>query len=206
MTQEAMIALIRARGIRDPLVLGAMGRVPRAAFVPEGQKRQAHGDHPLPIGHRQTISQPYIVAMMTEALALTPSQRVLEIGTGSGYQAAILAEMGMEVYSVERIPALHQAAQHALEAAGYAQVRCKLGDGYHGWPDHAPYAGIIVTAASPEAPPPLLAQLADGGCMVIPLGRPGRMQELWQLTRHGEEFRRESMGGVAFVPFVHDAA
>lgn len=204
MTHVEMVTLLQARGIRSALVLQALGAVPRAAFVPEAQRAQAYGDYPLPIGHQQTISQPYIVALMTEALEVQPGERVLEIGTGSGYQAAVLAEMGLEVYSIERIPALHQTAQQALVEAGYGDVHCKLGDGSRGWPEHAPYAGILVTAAPAEVPPALLEQLADGGRLVIPVGLPHHPQELWQITRRGDDFRWHSLGGVAFVPFIHD--
>ena len=162
MDQQEMIKLIRSRGVADPLVLAAMARVPRHRFVPESQRAYAYDDHALSIGCQQTISQPYIVALMTEALSLQAGERVLEVGTGSGYQTAILAEMGMDVYTIERIPELYTTAKACLDELGYA-VHCHLGDGYHGWPQFAPYAGIIVTAAPDETPSLLLEQLADGG-------------------------------------------
>jgi protein-L-isoaspartate(D-aspartate) O-methyltransferase len=197
-----MVDLIRSRGVRDPLVLRAFERVPRHTFVAESRRTCAYGDYPLPIGHGQTISQPYIVALMTEALELRPGDRVLEVGTGSGYQAAILAEMGMDVYTIERVPELWEAAQERLSALGYA-VHGKTSDGYFGWPEFAPYAGIIVTAAAMAVPQPLLEQLADGGCMVIPLGPPHGYQTLWKVIKQGEAIRKIDLGGVAFVPFVH---
>ncbi len=199
--REAMVTLIRQRGVRAPEVLAALSRVPRHHFVPPEYQAYAYGDHPLPIGYGQTISQPYIVALMTEALRLPAGGRVLEIGTGSGYQAAILAEMGMEVYSVEKIPELHTRAQQVLESLGYP-VHLRLGDGYAGWPEHAPYDGIIVTAAPIEVPPALIAQLKTGGYLVIPVGPRSGFQTLWQIrkTETGLEYR--DLGGVAFVPLV----
>jgi protein-L-isoaspartate(D-aspartate) O-methyltransferase len=155
------------------------------------------------IGHRQTISQPYIVAEMTAALALQPGDRVLEVGTGSGYQTAILAEMGMDVYTIERIAALHMSAKKCLDALGY-QVHCTLGDGYYGLPEFAPYTGIIVTAAPAAVPPTLIEQLAEGGRMVIPIGPRHGYQTLWKLVKEGDEIHRINLGGVAFVPFVHN--
>ncbi len=199
--QKAMVDLIRMRGVSDPLVLEAMENVPRHQFVPENWSTSAYSDSPLPIGHQQTISQPYMVAMMTEALNLNPGDRVLEIGTGSGYQAAVLAEMGMEVYTVERIPSLYENAKTRLERLDY-DIHCRLGNGYDGWPEFAPYQGILVAAAPPEVPPPLLEQLADGGQMVIPLGPPGGYQTLWKFVKHGDRIERIHKGSVAFVPFV----
>jgi protein-L-isoaspartate(D-aspartate) O-methyltransferase len=201
--QSVMVDLIRKRGVSDPLVLQAMEKVPRHLFVPANWASSAYSDSPLPIGHQQTISQPYMVAMMTEALDLNPGNRVLDIGTGSGYQAAILAEMGMDVYSVERIPSLYQEAKARLESLNY-DVHCRLGNGYEGWPEFAPYQGILVAAAPPEVPPPLLEQLADGGQMIIPLGPTGGYQTLWKFVKHGDQIKREQMGSVAFVPFVHN--
>lgn len=199
--KERMVDLIRQRGVRDPLVLDAMRRVPRHQLVPPGQAEYAYADHPMPIGHRQTISQPYIVALMTEALELSPGERVLDVGTGSGYQAAILAEMGMEVYTIERIPELHETASQALEELGY-DVHCRLGNGYEGWPEHAPYNGIVVAAAPPKIPPPLIDQLAEGGRMVIPVGRVHGYQTLWKVIKEDGEVRKIDLGGVAFVPCV----
>ena len=203
MDQRGMIALLKRRGIRDERVLQAMAVVPRHAFVPESGLKSAYGDHALPIGHQQTISQPYIVALMTESLELQIGDRVLEIGTGSGYQAAVLAEMGMDVYTVERIPELHESAVRNLEDHGYA-VQAKLEDGYSGWRDYAPFDGILVTAAAPEIPEPLIAQLADGGRMVIPVGPTDNYQTLWKVIRRGEQIQRVNLGGVAFVPFISD--
>jgi len=196
-----MVDLIRERGVADQLVLDAMAKVPRHRFIPEPQLISAYGDYALPIGHRQTISQPYIVALMTEALRVSPGDRVLEIGTGSGYQSAVLAEMGMVVTSVERIAALHTSARNLLMELGYT-VSCRLGDGYEGWPEHAPYRGIIVTAAATRVPEPLVDQLAEGGHLVIPVGAPHSYQTLWDITKERGAPRRTDLGGVAFVPFV----
>ena len=198
----AMLDLIRARGIRDPAVLGALGRVPRQRFVPPDLERRAYGDYPLSIGHGQTISQPYIVALMTLALELEHGDRVLEIGTGSGYQAAILAEMGMEVYTLEVIPALYEEAQARLVALGYTQIHCRLGDGHAGWPEHAPYQGIIATAAPEEIPPALVEQLAEGGRLIIPVGPWSGYQTLWKVIKVEGRLVKIDLGGVAFVPFV----
>ena len=198
----AMLGLIRARGICDPAVLGALERVPRRHFVPPNTERRACGDYPLPIGHGQTISQPYIVALMTLALELERGARVLEIGTGSGYQAAILAEMGMEVYTLEVIPALYEEAQARLVALGYPQIHCRLGDGRAGWPEHAPYQGIIATAAPEEIPPSLVEQLAEGGRLIIPVGPRGGYQTLWKVIKVEGQLVKIDLGGVAFVPFV----
>ena len=201
MDAKRMVKLIQQRGIRDPRVLDAMLNVPRDKFVPEQQRQSAFGDHALPIGHRQTISQPYIVALMTQALKLQSGDRVLEIGTGSGYQAAVLAEMGMDVYTIERIDALYTTASQRFTDLGY-KIHHKLGDGYYGWPEHAPYTGIIITAAPPRIPPLLLDQLADGGRLVAPIGTPGGFQTLWKYTKRGESVERENLGGVIFVPFI----
>lgn len=205
MDQQGMVRLIRSRGIITSLVLDALGRVPRHRFVPEAQRVSAYGDHALSIGCQQTISQPYIVALMTEALNLQPGDRVLEVGTGSGYQAAILAEMGMNVYTIERIPELYEQAKVCLESLGYA-VHCRLGDGYHGWPEFAPYDGILVTAAPDEIPPALLGQLTDGGRLVIPVGPRHGYQTLWKIIRRGDEIQKIDLGGVAFVPFITPVA
>ncbi|MGC9400607.1 MAG: protein-L-isoaspartate(D-aspartate) O-methyltransferase [Anaerolineae bacterium] len=198
-----MVELIKARGVRDPNVLKAMRAVPRHRFIPGVSRARAYGDYPLSIGHGQTISQPYIVALMTEALELEPGDKVLEVGTGSGYQTAILAEMGMEVYTVEVVPELAARARETLEALGYEHVHYRVGDGWQGWPAHAPYDGIIVTAAPPQIPDPLIEQLTDGGHLVIPVGPPGYYQTLWKVTRVGDEVRKQDLGGVAFVPLVH---
>ncbi len=200
---KEMAADLAERGIRNPDVLRAMQAVPRQAFVPATYVEQAFADGPLPIACGQTISQPFIVAIMTELLALRPGDKTLEIGTGSGYQAAILAELRMgEVYTVEIIPALAEAAAARLQALGYSQINVQHSDGFHGWPEQAPYQGIIVTAAVERVPPPLPAQLDEGGRLVIPLGAPHHFQELWVFTKRGEHLDGEAWGGVAFVPFT----
>jgi protein-L-isoaspartate(D-aspartate) O-methyltransferase len=193
------------REVSDPIVLRAMRRVPRHEFVPPEYLDQAHKDHPLPIGYGQTISQPYIVAYMSENLKLQPGDRVLEIGTGSGYQAAILADMGMDVYSIEIVPELAAEAEARLERLGYeAQVRA--GDGYFGWPDAAPFDAIIVTAAPDHVPLPLLQQLKVGGRLVIPIGPVGAIQTLWQFTlEEGDHLKALNLGDVRFVPFTRSA-
>lgn len=205
--EQMVIETIVSRGISDERVLAAMRTVPRHVFVPESERAHAYGDYPLPIGFNQTISQPYIVALMTELLELQPGDRVLEIGTGSGYQAAVLAAIpDIEVYSVEIIPELAQSAQQRLEQLGYA-VHCRQGDGYYGWEEEAPFDAIIVTAAPDHVPPPLLDQLAEGGRLVIPIGPPGGYQTLWKFVKEpGGEVRAYNMGGVAFVPLTGPGA
>jgi protein-L-isoaspartate(D-aspartate) O-methyltransferase len=192
-----------ARGIVDPLVLAAMGKVPRESFVSPGQAAFAYRDGALPIGARQTISQPYIVARMTAALTLTPTDRILEIGTGSGYGAAVLAEIAAEVYTVERLPELAEPARLRLARLGYLNVHVLTGDGTLGWPEHAPYDAIVATAGGPSAPPALLDQLAIGGRLVIPLGSDPCEQCLVRIVRAtAEEYRREELEAVAFVPLI----
>jgi len=193
---------IAARGIEDERVLKAMEKVRRHEFVPPEYIDQAYEDHPLPIGYGQTISQPFIVAYMTEVLHLTPDARVLEIGTGSGYQAAILAELVKEVYTVEIVEALCKQAQKRLARLGYRNVHVRCGDGYYGWEEHAPYDAIIVTCAPDHIPQPLVEQLADGGRMVIPVGPPGAYQTLWLVEREGTKVRSTRLMGVAFVPLT----
>ncbi len=194
---------IEAMGVSDPDVLRAMRAVPRHAFVPEEYLNQAYGNHPLPIGYGQTISQPYIVAFMTDLLDLHPGEKVLEIGTGSGYQAAVLAELGyLEVYSIEIVPELAESAARRLKALGYDGVITKQGDGYYGWQEYAPFDAIIVTAAPDHVPAPLVAQLAEGGRMVIPIGPPGGWQSLWKFVKEGADVKAYDMGGVAFVPLT----
>ncbi len=193
---------IAIRGIEDPDVLAAMEQVPRHEFVPPEEVEQAYDDHPLPIGYGQTISQPYIVALMTELLAVKPGDKVLEIGTGSGYQAAVLAELTDEVYTVEIIPELAASAAERLRRLGYTQVHTKTADGYHGWPEQAPFDAIIVTAAPDHVPPPLIEQLKDGGRLVIPVGPPGGYQTLWRITKRDGEVVSENITGVIFVPLV----
>jgi len=194
---------IESRGVTDSGVLQAMRSVPRHDFVPEAYVNQAYEDHPLPIGYGQTISQPYIVAWMTELLDLQPGEKVLEIGTGSGYQAAVLAELeGIDVYTIEIVPELADLAAERLGAPGYSHVTTCQGDGYYGWPEHAPYDAIIVTAAPDHLPQPLVAQLTAGGRLVIPIGPPGSYQDLWRFAYEDGELRAENMGGVIFVPFT----
>jgi protein-L-isoaspartate(D-aspartate) O-methyltransferase len=190
-------------GITDPAVLSVMGRVPRHEFVPEEYLDQAYENHPLPIGYGQTISQPYIVALMTQELQIEEGNRVLEIGTGSGYQAAVLAELGVEVYTIEIITPLAEAAGTRLDRLEYSGIHIRNGDGYDGWPEEAPFDGILVTAAPDHVPPPLLDQLAVGGILVIPVGPVGDYQELWKITRIGlDQYESVSLGGVRFVPLV----
>ena len=193
---------LETRGITDLAVLAAMRSVPRHLFVQEALRAQAYEDHPLPIGHGQTISQPFIVALMSQIIEPQAGLRVLEIGTGSGYQAAVLAEMGMDVYTVERIRELHAAARDLLRTLKYRKVRLKLDDGTLGWPEAAPYDRILVTAGGPEVPLPLIEQLADPGILVIPVGASKRMQELVVVRKQGGRVVRESKGVVAFVDLV----
>ncbi len=193
---------IRRRGVTDQDVLAAMERVPRHEFVPEQYRDQAYEDHPLPIGYGQTISQPYIVALMTELLRLESTDRVLEVGTGSGYQAAILAEIVAEVYTVEIIEELAREAQERLKRLGYHNVHVRHGDGYYGWEEHAPYDAIIVTAAPDHIPQPLIRQLKDGASMVIPVGPRGGYQTLWQITKEGDKIIKRDVTGVLFVPLT----
>ena len=192
-------------GIENPEVIQAMRAVPRHKFVPPEYWDQAYENHPLPIGYGQTISQPYIVALMTEALELEPGDRVLEIGTGSGYQAAVLSELGMEVYSIEIIGPLADSAASVLEQLDYTNLELRHADGYFGWEQAAPFDAIIVTAAPDHVPQPLLAQLEAGGVMVIPVGPVGGFQELWTVRRVAvEEYESTSLGGVRFVPLVRE--
>ncbi len=192
---------IYMRGVTDRRVLDAMLKVPRHLFVSEDMIDEAYDDHPLPIGEGQTISQPYIVALMTEALELKGDEKVLEIGTGSGYQTAILAELCKEVFTIERIPSLLIKARERLDKLGYKNVHYAIGDGTKGWPEFAPYDGIIVTAASPKVPEPLKEQLKDGGRLVIPVGDEFS-QELVVLRKKGDKFEKRSLGGCRFVKLV----
>jgi protein-L-isoaspartate(D-aspartate) O-methyltransferase len=192
--------LIR-RGIKDKRVLDAMRKVPRHLFVPQDTRGLAYCDGPLPIGHGQTISQPYIVALMTELLELTGQETVLELGTGSGYQAAILSCLVRQVYSIERHAALAQQAEKVLSQLGYDNVVVSVGDGTLGWLEHSPYDAIIVTAAAPDVPQPLTDQLADGGRLVAPVGSRWS-QALVKVKRQGETLIREHLTAVAFVPLV----
>lgn len=191
---------LRARGIRDARVLDAMARVPRHLFVPEGARTEAYGDYPLPIGHGQTISQPYIVAFMTEALKLEPSHRVLEIGTGSGYQAAILGELAGEVYTIEIVEPLAESARKVLKEAGYRNVTVRTGNGYLGLPEHAPFDRVMVTAAPENVPPALVEQLKIDGLMAIPVGT--GVQELKILRRTAGGMETLETLPVRFVPMT----
>jgi protein-L-isoaspartate(D-aspartate) O-methyltransferase len=203
--RERMLALdIRGRGIRDERVLEAMRRVPRQAFVPSEYADKAYADHPLPIGAGQTISQPYIVALMTELLEVKEGDRVLEIGTGSGYQAAILAELTPHVYTIEIIRTLAERAEKTLRRLGYDTVKVKTGDGYLGWPEHAPFDGIIVTCAPDEVPQPLRDQLAEGGRMVIPVGPQWTSQTLYLLRKKNGKLAQTAVIPVRFVPMVRE--
>jgi protein-L-isoaspartate(D-aspartate) O-methyltransferase len=190
---------IAARGVRDPRVLDALVRVPRELFVPDDQG-SAYEDRPIPIGYGQTISQPYIVGYMTEALKVEPSHRVLEIGTGCGYQTAVLAELAEQVYSIEVLAVLAERARRTLDGLGYTNVEIRVGDGHAGWPEHAPFDRILAAAAPPEIPPALLDQLADGGILVIPVGVDN--QELRVLQKHADRLELLSTLGVRFVPMV----
>ena len=195
-----------ARGIRHPAVLRAMAAIPQERFVPELDAPDAYEDSALTIGHGQTISQPYVVALMLEAIAPGPTDRVLEIGTGSGYAAAVLAEVVAEVYTVERLGTLAAAARTRLAELGYRNVHILEGDGTLGWPEHAPYDGIVVTAGGPDVPAPLLPQLQIGGHLVVPVGSTPRSQELVRVTRRTtDDCATESLGAVAFVPLIGEA-
>ncbi|MDQ7772740.1 MAG: protein-L-isoaspartate(D-aspartate) O-methyltransferase [Elusimicrobiales bacterium] len=194
---------IEARGVKDGRVLAAMREVPRHEFVPEEYWEDAHGDFPLPIGRRQTISQPYIVAYMTELLELKPGDKVLEIGTGSGYQAAVLAKLTPKVFSIEIICPLERTARAALDRLGFGTVRTRCADGYKGWPEEAPFDAIILTAAPPRVPRPLLDQLAEGGRLVAPVG--GRSQDLVRIRRVKGKLKEEKLLPVIFVPMTGEA-
>lgn len=207
-----LVAALREEGIEDPAVLAAMTRVPRHRFVPEGYREQAYANRPLPIGSGQTISQPFIVAAMTQAAAPKSSDACLEVGTGSGYQAAVLAEICRKVYSIEYLPEVARFGAKNLRDAGYgaARVQLRVGDGYAGWPEHAPFDVIIVTAAPQRVPQPLLDQLREGGRLVIPVGPEDRAQELelWVRRASGsgpDAFDNKTLMGVRFVPFLGDA-
>ncbi len=190
--------------VTDPAVLAAMQRVPRERFVPEDRKPFAGRDAALPIGHGQTISQPSLVAYMTQEARLTRGARVLEIGTGSGYQAAIAAELSDQVYSIEAIPALAERAAATLRACGYHRIHLRQGDGYHGWPEAAPFDAILVTAAAPSIPPPLLDQLAEGGRALIPIGEHAGPQQLMLVTKSAGAIHTRVLLPVSFVPFTRE--
>ncbi len=202
--REAMVKRqIMSRGVKDPRVLEAMRKVPRHRFVPADLASRAYEDNPLPIGWGQTISQPYIVALMTELLDLEPGDKVLEVGSGSGYQAAVLAEIAGAVFTIEIVPELAEVARRNLEACGHGDVRVRAGDGYRGWPEEAPFQAIIVTAAPDHVPQPLLEQLDEGGRLVIPVG--DVYQELVVLTKEKGAVRRRSTIPVRFVPMTGEA-
>jgi protein-L-isoaspartate(D-aspartate) O-methyltransferase len=188
--------------IKDSRVVQAMSTVPRARFLLPEYLHLAAEDIPLPVGCGQTISQPYIVALMSELLEIRPTDRVLEIGTGSGYQAAVLAELAGEVYTVETIAQLAERSRAVLTELEYANIYFRKGNGRNGWPEHAPYQGIIATAAARGLPPALIGQLDEGGRLVLPLGAPGEVQWLWRFTRRGPDLLPENFGAVRFVPLV----
>ncbi len=201
--RRAMVETIVARGVQDSATLAAMRAVPRHEFVPREYRGRAYGDHPLPIGHGQTISQPYMVAYMTERIDPEPGMKVLEVGTGSGYQAAVLAEIGCEVYTIEIFEALASSARRRLERLGYGDVTVRHGDGHHGWPGQAPFDAIVVTAAAGYIPPALIEQLRPGGRMLIPVGSVYGVQNLVQVEKDREgEVRTRNLLPVRFVPML----
>jgi protein-L-isoaspartate(D-aspartate) O-methyltransferase len=193
---------IKSRGIKDPRVLAAMGKVKRHLFVDPWMSDKAYEDYPLPIGDGQTISQPYIVALMTEALALKGDERVLEIGTGSGYQAAVLAEIAKEVYTIEIKKGLAERADNLLKGLGYRNIHVRYGDGFAGWEAHAPFDAIIITAAASRIPPPLLAQLREGGKLIMPLGSTFLYQNLTLVVKGKGKHTIKELGAVRFVPLT----
>jgi protein-L-isoaspartate(D-aspartate) O-methyltransferase len=193
---------IKGRGVRDQAVLSAMHTVPRQLFVDASYRDQAYADHPLPIGEGQTISQPYVVALMTEAVGLRPGDRVLEIGTGSGYQAAVLAEIVKQVYTIEIRENLADRARRTLDTLGYRNVTVKAADGYFGWEEHAPFDAIMITASANHIPPPLIRQLKEGGRLILPLGSTVYFQTLTLVTKRKGDLDVQQLGGVTFVPMV----
>lgn len=196
---------LRARGIADERVLAAMGRVPREEFVPASLRSHAYDDRALPVEMGQTISQPYTVAFMAQAAGLQGNERVLEIGTGTGYGAAVLGQLAAEVFSIERWPELYESAMQRLERLGIHNIRTKLGDGSHGWVEQAPFDAIVVTAAAEKLPAAYLPQLAEGGRILIPIGEPGGGQTMSRFTRQNGKLREESLGLFSFVPLVCDS-
>jgi len=203
--QQMVERQLIARGIEDNRVIEAMSKIPRHLFVHASLSGSAYGDHPLPIGDGQTISQPYVVALMTAALNVKPTDRVLEIGTGSGYQTAVLAEIVKEVYTIEIRERLSGSAARLLKELGYKNVHTKHGDGYFGWEEHAPFDAVIITASANHIPPPLLKQVKDGGHLIIPLGSTQYYQTLTLVTKRGDDLSVTEMGGVAFVPMTGEA-
>lgn len=201
--RERMLAeQIMARGIDNERVLAAISAVPRHLFVDEAMAAEAYEDYPLPIGLGQTISQPYVVALMSQLLEATPGMKVLEIGTGSGYQAAVLSEMGLDVYTVERMRELYMRTSTLLRKLKYFHIACRLGDGTLGWPEEAPFERILVTAGGPFIPEPLLEQLTDSGILLMPVGSRARVQQLIRIRKHDGETSRENLGAVSFVDLV----
>ncbi|MFW5635767.1 MAG: protein-L-isoaspartate(D-aspartate) O-methyltransferase [Thermodesulfobacteriota bacterium] len=200
--EEMVSQQLKARGIEDPEVLAAMKSVHRHAFVPESLRNRAYADSPLPIGEGQTISQPYIVAMMTATLDLDRADKVLEVGTGSGYQAAVLARIVDEVYSIEIKEKLHEKASRTLKSRGYTDIHTRHGDGYFGWAKAAPFDAIMITAAVDHIPPPLLKQLKDGGKLILPLGNPFSYQNLVLVTKRDDDYTLKQITGVLFVPMT----
>jgi protein-L-isoaspartate(D-aspartate) O-methyltransferase len=197
--REMVASQLAARGIRDPRVLAAMGAVPRHEFLPAPLRYAAYHDRALPVGEDETLSQPYIVALTCEALLLEPGQQVLDVGSGTGYQAAVLLQLGCQVWGVELDPVLAGVSRDRLDRLGYRGFEIRAGDGTLGWPEHAPFDAVAVAAAAPQVPPALLRQLREGGRLVAPVGGPDS-QELVRLTRHGGEYPREGLGPVKFVP------
>lgn len=202
--QQMVKNQIKARGIKDPRVLAALLKVERHLFIPPANRNLAYQDYPVPIGEGQTISQPYIVAFMTEELELKGDERVLEIGTGSGYQAAILGELAAEVYSIELIPSLGERAAHLLDDLGYDNIMVRIGDGYQGWPEKAPFDAIIVTCAPENIPPKLIEQLKEGGKMVIPVGPVSGVQNLIKGVKRSGKIEISEELPVRFVPMVRE--
>jgi protein-L-isoaspartate(D-aspartate) O-methyltransferase len=202
---KMVVSQIQSRGIRSKSVLSSMRKVPRHHFVPRSIRSNAYSDRPLPIGEGQTISQPYIVALMTESLSLTQNHRVLEIGTGSGYQAAVLSHIVREVYTIEIKEKLHKKSAQTLASLNLNNIKIRQGDGYFGWPDAAPFDSIMITAATDHIPPPLLKQLKDGGKLILPLGNPFSYQNLVLVTKHGDDYTVEQITGVLFVPMTGHA-
>jgi protein-L-isoaspartate(D-aspartate) O-methyltransferase len=200
--ERMVLSQIRSRGISDNNVLKAMSQVLRHCFVPKELASQAYADHPLPIGEGQTISQPYIVSLMTESLELKGHERVLEIGTGSGYQAAILASVAKDVYTIEIKEKLFTKANRTLRSLGYTNIKTRRADGYFGWPEAAPFDCIMITASIDHVPPPLLKQLKDGGRLILPLGNPFSYQNLSLVKKHGEDYTVKQITGVLFVPMT----
>ena len=199
---ELVESSMRNRDIKDERILEIMETVPRHEFVPANYRNQAYEDHPLPIGYGQTISQPYIVALMTDLLDLQADDKVLEIGTGSGYQAAVLAKLVDEVWTIEIIPELADATTERFKRLGYDNIHVRTADGYYGWIEEAPFDAIIVTAAPDHIPQPLLEQLSESGRLVVPIGPTGGYQTLWQFVQEGDEITAFNISGVSFVPLV----